>query len=202
LRAVPWLLTLLLVASLLGGWNWWTRERAVTRPPGVLVAEEPRQDDLPQPRAFDHKGYVLYARAGYDITARVIRKEIYRLDGGAGVAQVDLGVGWGPMSDSAVLDHIRFTQMGRFFYWDARDASFPIPARTLQTHAAQMHMVPPDDAMEARLERLRPGQIVRARGWLVDIRGPGGFAWNTSLRRDDTGPGACEILYVQSIEVQ
>lgn len=202
MRAVPWIVILLLVASLLGGWNWWTRERVVTHAPGVLVAEEPRQDDLAQPRAFDHDGYTLYARARYDITARVIRKEIYRLDGGAGLAPVDLGVGWGPMSDTAVLDRIRFTQMGRFFYWDARDSSFPLSARTLQTHAAQMHMVPPDGEMESRLKRLRPGQIVHARGWLVDVRGRDGFVWNTSLRRDDTGAGACEILYVETLEVE
>ena len=199
---MPWLIILLLAASLLGGWNWWTRERVVTRAPGVVVSEEPRQDDLPQPKVFEHHGYAFHVRARYDITARVIRKEIYRFDGGAGLAPVDLGVGWGPMSDTAVLEHIRFTQMGRFFYWDARDASLPLPARTLQTHAAQMHMVPPDGAMEDRLKRLRPGQIVHATGWLVDIRGPNGFAWNTSLRRDDTGAGACEILYVETLEVE
>jgi hypothetical protein len=32
------------------------------------------------------------------------------------------------------------------------------------------------------------------------VRGPGGFAWNTSLRRDDTGGGACEILWAEAIE--
>jgi hypothetical protein len=32
------------------------------------------------------------------------------------------------------------------------------------------------------------------------VRGPGGFTWNTSLRRDDTGGGACEILWAEAIE--
>jgi hypothetical protein len=201
-RAVRWVLLVLLGASLLGGWNWWTRERAVSHPPGELVRAEPRQVDLAEARRIPHKGYELHARARYDITARVLRKEIYRLDGGAGLAPVDLGVGWGPMSDSAVLDGIRFSQMGRFFYWDAKERDFPIPARVLQTHAAQMHMVPSDDAMEARLKRLRPGQLVRVQGWLVDVRGAGGFTWNTSLRRDDTGNGACEIVYVEALDVE
>jgi len=35
---------------------------------------------------------------------------------------------------------------------------------------------------------------------LVDVRGPSGFVWNTSLRRDDTGGGACEILWAEAIE--
>ena len=198
---MPWMLILLLAASTWGGWNWWSRERVVDRPPGVLVADEPRQVDAGGDRRFVHRGYEFTARARYEITARVLRKEIYRLDGGAGLAPVDLGVGWGPMSDTAVLDHIHFSQMGRFLYWDARDGGFPLPPRVLQTHAAQMHMVPADAALESRLKRLRPGQIVHVQGWLVDIRGPGGFAWSTSLRRDDTGDGACEILFVEALDV-
>ena len=80
------------------------------RPPGVLVAEEPRQENLDPPRLFEHKGYSrLPTRARYDITARVLRKEVYRLDGGCGLAPVDLGVGWGPMSDTAILDRIEFS---------------------------------------------------------------------------------------------
>lgn len=62
-------------------------------------------------------------------------------------------------------------------------------------------MVPATDAIERRLKRLRPGQIVRIDGWRVDIRGPGGFAWNTSLRRDDAGSDACEIVFVEAFEV-
>jgi len=64
------------------------------------------------------------------------------------------------------------------------------------------HELPPDGDTEDRLKHLRPGQIVHAQGWLVDIRGPAGFTWNTSLRRDDTGAGACEILYVESLDVE
>ena len=64
-----------------------------------------------------------------------------------------------------------------------------------------MHMVPSTCALESRLKSLRPGQRVAIHGWLIDIRGPGGFAWNTSLTRDDTGNGACEIVYVESLSV-
>ena len=34
-----------------------------------------------------------------------------------------------------------------------------------------------------------------------EIRGPGGFVWNTSLTRNDSGNGACEIVYVESLSV-
>ena len=40
------------------------------------------------------------------------------------------------------------------------------------------------------------------RGYLVNVGGPDGFSWNTSLRRDDTGNGACEVFYVESVEAK
>ena len=38
--------------------------------------------------------------------------------------------------------------------------------------------------------------------WLVDIPGPDSFTWSTSLRRDDVGNGACEIVYVEALDVR
>lgn len=197
-----WLAVLLTIASLYGAWHWFTTEREVARPPGVMIAaDEPHQHNVDAPQAFVHEGHTFNLRARYDITARVLRKEIYRIDGGAGLAPVDLGVGWGPMSDTAIIEQLDFEQMGRFFYWTPRDARFPLPPREVNRHAAQMHMIPSTAALESRLKALRPGQRVTIQGWLVDIRGPGGFTWNTSLTRDDSGNGACEIVYVESLSV-
>ena len=184
----------------LGGWHWWTSERAVQRPPGIIAPDEPVQVDLDPPPHFDAKGYTFIERAKYDITARVLRKEIYHFDGGAGLAPVDLGVGWGPLSDSTLIDQLEFSQMGRFFYWRPRTASFPLPTATLISHLAQMHMIPATPSIEAKLRKLRPGQVVTASGYLVDIRGADGFTWSTSLSRTDTGDGACEVFWVERLE--
>jgi hypothetical protein len=43
-------------------------------------------------------------------------RTVHHLDSGAGVAPIDLGIGWGPLSDSAMLEGLEFSQMGRFFY--------------------------------------------------------------------------------------
>ena len=189
-----------LVLAIVGGWHWWTTERAVHRPPGVIAPDEPVQVDLDPPVRFEANGYTFIERAKYDITARLLRKEVYHLDGGAGLAPVDLGVGWGPLSDSALIDQLEFSQMGRFFYWQPRRTDFPLPKATLISHLAQMHMIPATVDIESKLKRLRPGQIVTARGYLVDVRGPGGFTWNTSLSRTDTGNGACELFWVETLE--
>ena len=189
-----------LVLAAYGGWHWWSSERAVHRPPGIVAPDEPVQVDLNPPSRFEAKGYIFVKRAKFDIRARLLRKETYHLDGGAGLAPVDLGLGWGPLSDSAMLEGLEFSQMGRFFYWQPRKADFPLPKSVLISHMAQMHVIPANKDVESRLKKLRPGQIVTASGYLVDVRGPGGFAWNTSLSRTDTGDGACELFWVEAID--
>jgi hypothetical protein len=193
----------LLFAAVLGGVNWWLYERSVPRKPGVLVAAPPQQKDYDPAPEFTDRGYRFIQRAGYDITARVLRREIYRVDGGAALAPVDVAVGWGPMSDSRIIDQLEFSQMGRFFYWKPRDFTmFPLDAATMIAHSAQMHLIPATKEIDRRIRRLRPGQIATIGGYLVDVRGPGGFVWNTSLTRTDTGDGACEIVWVETMETR
>jgi hypothetical protein len=189
-----------LAVAAYGGWHWWSYERPVHRAPGIVVPDEPVQINLDPPQPFEAKGYTFLKRAKFDITARLLRKEVYRVDGGASVAPVDLGVGWGPLSDSAMLDGLEFSQMGRFFYWQPHDVDFPLPKPVLISHLAQMHVIPADASVESRLKKLRPGQIVTASGYLVDVRGPHGFAWNTSLSRTDIGDGACELFWVETLD--
>jgi hypothetical protein len=200
---MPWIVVVLFVASLFGAWNWWSSERHVHVPPGIVAPDEPLQTNLDPPTAFVAKDHTFIARARYDITARVLRKEIYRIDGGANLAPVDLGLGWGPMSDTRVVEQLEFSQTGRFLYWKPKNwTSFPLSAQQTTLHAAQVHAIPADARIERKLRRLRPGQVVHLSGYLVDVRGPGGFYWNTSLRRDDSGDGACELMWIERAAVE
>ena len=193
----------LLVASLYGAWQWWTGEREVAHPPGIRAPNPPLQTAIDGERRIARDPHVLHVRARFEIEARVLRKSVYRLDRGADLAPVDLGVGWGPMSDSAVVDLLEFSQMGRFLYWKPRDPSrFPLGPEEVVHNAAQLHLIPADAGIESRLKRLRPGQSVGIRGFLVDVTGPDRFVWRTSLTRTDTGAGACEIVYVESLGVR
>jgi hypothetical protein len=64
-----------------------------------------------------------------------------------------------------------------------------------------MHMIPADAAIERRLKAVRPGQTVRIDGWLVEARGTDGWRWRSSITRDDTGAGACEVIFVRDFQV-
>jgi hypothetical protein len=193
---------LLLIASLYGAWNAW-RERAFIAPEGVLAAEAPLQRDLDEPQSFAARGVTFEERAHYDLTVRLLRKERYRIDGAASIAPWDLAVGWGPMSDSRVLDQLEITQSGRFFYWRLRDsAHFSLSPHDLVASAGQIHAIPANSEVESQLAAVRRGQILSLHGYLVDVRGSRGLRWNTSLTREDTGDGACEIMWIEAIEIQ
>jgi len=95
---------------------------------------------------------------------------------------------------------IDISQSGRFYYWQTK--AFPIPRREIETHSANMHMIPADAAVAYQLKRVRVGDVVSLDGLLVEADKANGWRWRSSLTRDDTGGGACELVYVQSLTIQ
>ncbi|MCU0763360.1 MAG: hypothetical protein MUF76_10375 [Hydrogenophaga sp.] len=172
--------------------------RPVHPPAGVLVAEAPLQRATEQP-GFDFNGHQLQPSHTISLQARVLGVETYRFDREASLSPVDLALGWGPMSNSAVLEHIDISQSGRFYFWRAK--TLPVPQRDIERSSANMHMIPADKAIERQLKAVRVGQVVRIEGWLVEARGPQGLLWRSSLTRDDTGAGACELIFVRQLHV-
>lgn len=194
----PWLVAAALLA-LWGGWSWW-HGRPLHPPPGVLAPTDPVQTMLDAPVAPIRVGdFTLTPRAQFDLVARVLSTERYRFDAGAALVPEDFALGWGRMSDSAVLKDIDISQSGRFYYWHVEQ--FPIPRREIETHSANMHLIPADAGVHRALERVRVGQVVALDGLLVDADRADGWHWRTSLTRDDTGDGACELFYVMAVGV-
>jgi len=173
--------------------------RPIERAPGVLVDHEPVQHET-QTRAFMHGAFELTPLATYDIEARVLSVERYRIEGGAKLSPVDFAVGWGPMSDSAVLGHFRVTQGARFFTIYPDENALDLSAALLSS--ANMHLIPASAAIRDRLDDARPGNIVHLRGLLVNASGPNHYTWQTSLSRSDTGAGACELFFVEEAAIR
>ena len=49
---------------------------------------------------------------------------------------------------------------------------------------------------------MRTGEVVELEGVLVDVRKSTGQMMKTSLRRTDSGAGACEILLVERLSIR
>lgn len=176
----------------------WYSTRDIERGPGVLAAEEPEQSPIQGGSAVERDGFRLVPRAEFSATVRVLRRENYSVGPLARLVPTDFAVGWGPMSDSSVLADIEISQGNRFYYW--RTETWPIPRHDIEIHSANWHVIPADASVSAALDKLRAGSLVTLRGRLVDIEGKEG-GMRTSVSREDTGAGACEILWATSARV-
>ena len=56
-----------------------------------------------------------------------------------------------------------------------------------------MHMIPANDGIERQLKSLRPVNLVRIKGFLVEVSNKEGLHWKSSLTRSDTVlvPASC-----------
>jgi hypothetical protein len=170
--------------------------RPIKHPPGVLVASPPSQKALPAKDLGEVEGWHLTAVAEYHLRGRVLGTKRYHSPPNSDLVPFDVAVGWNRMSDQAVLDQFSLTMGNRFFFYEWADAP-AIPPDEIKCSAANNHVIAANDEVRKLVRGLRVGQIVTMDGYLVNAKGPEGRTWNSSLTRDDTGNGACELFYVE-----
>ena len=190
----------LLFISLLGlGAFQHFNHRAVLHGPGVMAPDEPFQKRLDVANKHTINAFEVVPLATFSIKARVLAAKNYHTGREAKLSPVDFVLGWGRMSDEAVLRQIKISQGNRFYFWHVE--AFPIPREEIETHSANMHMIPADRLIEKALRAVRVGQVIKLNGYLVEAKAADGWYWKSSLSRTDTGNGACEVMLVKSIEV-
>jgi hypothetical protein len=177
---------------------WWLH--GVGYPPGVLVPAEPVQGPVADSTPWEKAGYRITPLATYRIRARVLATTSYWFDRGSDLAPMDVAVGWGAMSDQSVLDQLWFSQSNRFLEWHTRKRAWPVPFDELNSHSANMHIVPANRSAVIAVKSLRPGNIVHMTGYLIQADASDGGHWKSSLSRTDSGPGACELMWVERVE--
>lgn len=169
--------------------------------PGVLIPEEPSQTLANGARTWQEGKYQITALAEYEIRARVLHTESYWLDRGAELSPIDLAVGWGRMSDQRIIDQLEFWQGQRWYRYWPRKSALPLPADEMNAHSANMHLIPANKDVKSVLSSIQAGNLVELSGYLVQVDGPGGFNWRSSLSRTDTGAGACELFRVEKVAI-
>lgn len=173
----------IILAAAVAGWL------LTGRDPQVGVADA--MGDLAFP------SYRIEPLQSFEIEARILSREDYRLGREAELSPTDLALGWGPMSDPDVLNHIEVSQSNRWYFWKARE--LPIPRADIVSHSANVHIIPASERVAAELAGLSVGDRVHLSGNLVAVRAEDGWRWVSSLSRTDTGNGSCEVLLLESL---
>ena len=171
----------------------------IAHAPGILVSDSPRQVNV-QPSGFRIDDYLVTRKARFEIHARVLSTEPYYTGRTADLSPIDLALGWGVMSNQSVIDQLDISQSGRWYRW-RYEASPPVPEQQIIHSSSNMHMIPASKAVERSLKKLRKGDIISISGYLVDVDHESGWHWRSSMIRTDTGDGACELVYVESLSV-
>lgn len=168
-------------------------------PPQVEKGDPPLQTEVPEGlEPFRLKVATLEPLAGFSVDALVLSRENYRYDYPAKLAPLDLLLGWGPMEDEKVRSRLKFSQSGRWgsYAWEGQP---PLPSDEISRNVSNMHLIAYDKKVARELRRVKKGQRVRLDGWLVEAKDEDGWTWRSSLTREDTGNGACEIVYVCAV---
>lgn len=142
-------------------------------------------------------GYHIRDLEPYEGEFRILGSQTYSSGREAEFSPLDLAVGWGDMARPEVYSKIDIQQSNRWYYWHV-DA-FPISRRDIETHSANMHIIPANASIAAALKDLEAGDLVYLQGALVEIQAPDGWRWRSSLSREDTGGGACEVMRVDQV---
>lgn len=169
-------------------------------PPPGDARHAPLQSDVPpQLQPVRLQAATLTPLAGFRVDARVLSRRDYRSGREAELSPTDLALGWGRMREDAVLAGLDISQSGRWYHYRWEDAP-PIPPGEIVRSSANMHFIPADAGAARELARVRQGDRVRVEGWLVEAVAEDGWTWRSSLTREDSGDGACELVYVCSVQ--
>lgn len=176
----------------------------MSRPSGIPAGEPLDLTVHPVQRWTDREpfrtaGFRLLPRAEYEIAARVTGLARYRFDPWASLAPVDAVLTWGELTEPPYRGRVSYDQLSRYYFWSTRARDLDL--RTIATRSANVHLLPATETLRRVLVGLEVGDRVRLRGLLVDAVGDDGAQLRTSITRGDTGPGACEVLWVEEARV-
>jgi hypothetical protein len=172
----------------------------ITQQPGILASSPPIQEELKNHKTWIYKNHEITSIANFELKCRVLNIKSYGSDKMSDFAPLDIAAGWGKMSDQSIVDQIDIKQQHRWYVWQTKH--FPIPRNELEISSTNIHIIPSSDEIEDQLDDVIRGNIIYLKGQLVNVKDDDSkFVWKTSTKRTDTGSGACEILWVENIDI-
>jgi hypothetical protein len=195
----------------LGGW--WMKD--VLPDPQKLqlgFLDEPVQKSVRRPPIetdVDGVHYRIQPRYSYELNAVVVSLhhsdswwDYAHREWGDNVNVMDLCVAWGDSVRSGAYRGVSFSNTQWECHWSY---SFgPATAQFRSEQVSNNHIVTDDASIARALRRIRIGDQVRLSGYLVDYTifkdGRAGGTRVSSETRTDTGPGACEVLYLDAFD--
>jgi len=174
-------------------------EKVITYSAGVTAPNQPVQMNLKEQKEWDLDDFHFNALAEYQIKARVLSRNNFSVGKESEISPFDLALGWGLMSDQSIIDKIDISQSNRWYRWKAD--ILPLPRREISLNSANVHIIPKAEIIEDKFDEVYKGSLIEMKGYLVEVTTTDGWRWRSSLKRDDTAGGSCELFWVEDLEV-
>jgi len=168
------------------------------------IIPDPVQVDLIRPETITitdsyNEAIDLSLMAEYTIEGIVKSIAHYSDDYPSRIAEYDFALAWGELNKKEIDEEIKYSQSGRWYRYSCSEECI-ISQNYISTHSSNVHLIHEDAYELYRIGKIKRDDHVRLTGYLVNVNFEDG-PWNTSLTREDTGNGACEIMYVTDVEV-
>ena len=105
------------------------------------------------------------------------------------------------------LNKIDFNAPGdRFIYWETNDMAWyklNTSDREITQSFSNNHMITMDTGLISTIKSIKEGDYVRIKGYSAHLywtENNASHNWLSSTVRDDTGDGACEVIYVTDVK--
>jgi hypothetical protein len=193
------ILLIIAVVSFYFAYQYWEGNQTVNCEAGIVAPKPPLQQNIANKNPFYFQNYKITPLVTFKTKARVLNKKRYRFSRSASLAPVDMVLGWGQLSDDKILQKISISQSDRFYFWSTKN--FPIPKEDIVNCTANMHLIPTNSFIKRKILKARKGDVVIFRGYLVKVQGADGWQWSSSVFRDDSGQGACELVWVEEFDI-
>ena len=151
-----------------------------------------------QIKTFDQ--FTIENLSAFEGEFRVLSREDYSMGREAEISPVDFALGWGRMAEPQIYKQLSIRQSNRWYYWRYENTP-PIDVREIETHSANMHMIPANKDIAKQLSKVQKDDLIYLKGHLVEVRAQDGWIWRSSLTREDTGNGACELFLIEDIRI-
>lgn len=175
--------------------------------PPLVLGPEPEQEELPEPMPVlvkrDGRTFFLIRTHRFAVTGKVLSATEYEWAWTNQFYDVDLGLAWGDRV-AELEERFDFYQNGRWLFWRTSEPISEADRRYVTSHVGNLHLIPAEGmvSIDLALRRVDAGDLVRVEGYLVTIQDAGtNELARSSTRRDDTGDGACEIVWVDRLQV-
>jgi len=179
------------------------------------ATNQPFQNEISNMEEIEFKkdGYLwqLTPLYDYEINGLVVGRmnyQIFSIDKYTSLLPIDLGLIWGSNVAGKVYQdkRIKFKQDSRWCWvWWNGDAVFNLD------EFSNNHLLTKDKDLSNKVKKVNRGDQIMIKGKLVNIKatpledneisGQNTITWMSSTTRKDDGAGACEIIYVEDIEV-